>query len=195
MILAHRGNVAGKSLFENQIDYLLDAAQLGYGLETDLIRAKDNGRLIISHDPFDYEPEMDAELVLKELGSTFIALNVKAPGLCEDLKKVCPEFNGFVFDFELCCPDPEAEIREYRAAGYKIARRYSDRGEFPLGFYDYIWFDEMDQTGSLDSRKIDLSKTIYVSPELHGRDILEARIDQFLGVCTDYCDFYMRDDS
>lgn len=193
LIIAHRGNTSGKAMIENSVDHLLEAADLGFGIETDLCRATDTGELIISHDPAKYDFEMDARRILADLQDTFIALNVKEPGLCRDLKKIKPYLNGFVFDFELCCPDPEAEMAEYRAAGYKIARRYSDRDEFPEGEFDYIWLDEMDQSGSLDLEMIDLSKTIYVSPELHKRSILEARTEQFYGVCTDYCDFYLEE--
>lgn len=193
LILAHRGNTAGKTMLENNFDYLLDAADFGCGVETDLRRATDTGELIISHDPAKYDFDLDARRILAELQDTFIALNIKEPGLCQDLFRIKPYLNGFVFDFELCCSNPEIEILEYQAAGYKIARRYSDRGEFPRGESDFVWFDEMDQSGSLDIQQIDLSKTIYVSPELHGRSVLESRSDEFFGICTDYCDFYLEE--
>jgi hypothetical protein len=189
-VIAHRGNLKGKAHSENNIFQLRQAVARGFGVELDVRRAEDTNALIISHEPSIYRAEISAALVLKRLGNAFIALNIKQSGLLQDLYQIKPELNGFVFDFELCCKDSEQEIGAYTEVGYKIARRYSDRGESPAGKCDYIWFDEMDNTGSLNINVIDVSKTIYVSPELHGRNIETHRIEGFWGVCTDYCDFY-----
>ena len=130
---------------------------------------------------------------MSALGPAFIALNIKEPGMCQDLRKIIPRFNGFVFDFELCCSDPERELQEYKSAGYNVARRYSDQGEFPIGEYDFVWLDEMRQSNSLQIPS-NLRNIIYVSPELHGRSITETRPDwtNFAGVCADFCDYYTR---
>lgn len=194
LTIAHRGNLIGKTNQENQLLYLLKAVKAGFGVETDLLRAP-CGRLIISHDPADWTSLNDAELVLKNLmlNDAFIALNVKQENLLEDLLKIMnpKDFKGFVFDFELCCSDPEKEIQQYKEAGFKIARRISDRGERITGECDYIWLDEMDSTYSVSifNNDLDPHKIVYVSPELHGRPVEERRKDIDSAICTDYC-FY-----
>lgn len=190
--IAHRGNLFGKTDQENHILYLLKAVEAGFGVETDILRAP-CGRLIISHDPIEWTPTNDAALVLKNLieRNAFIALNIKEEGLLEDLLKIVDpsEFKGFVFDFELCCSDPENEIKQYQRADFKIARRISDRGEKITGPCDYIWMDEMDSTNSISIFMNDLNphKIVYVSPELHGRPVEERRKDIHSAICTDYC--------
>lgn len=152
------------------------------GIECDL-RKSDEG-LIISHDPVEYSEDIDIKNYIDIFNSGFVALNIKESGLLEDFKAVIPHFNGFVFDFELC--GATDEIESWSNAGYKIAKRYSDRGEYPSGDFDYIWVDEMDESGSLLLSVIDPDISIYVSPELHGRPISEARVNMpWFAVCTD----------
>ena len=202
LTIAHRGNIFGKSDKENQLLYLLKAVRAGFGVETDLLRAP-CGRLIISHDPVEWTSLNDAQLVLKNLvlNDAFIALNIKEEGLLEDLLKFFnpSAMKGFVFDFELCCSDRRAaenEMFEYMEVGFEVASRYSDRNERPSTGTDYIWLDEMDQSGSLELTpkglgwagfKHHLDRIIYVSPELHGRPVSERRSEEFFGICTDYC--------
>jgi len=189
--IAHKGNINGPDPSrENTLEYLIGASEAGYGIELDLRKATDSTDLIVSHNPTCYSKNNDARRILNALEHAFIAINIKGDGLLPLLEDIKPRFNGFVFDFELWCINPDYEIHKYMKSGYKIARRYSDRGEFPSRGkkYDYIWFDEMDSTGSLNHRKVDLSKTIYVSPELHGRDINDQRSENFFAICTDYCD-------
>ena len=190
IIIAHRGNTRGKTDDENKLTYLLRAVTVGFGVETDLLRAP-CGRLIISHDPVEWTPLNDAQLVLKNLvlNDAFIALNIKEGGLLEDLLKIFKPstMRGFAFDFELCCSDPMEEMAQYAAAGFKIAERCSDRGETPKGLYDFIWLDEMDKSNSINIQNLDPRKIIYVNPELHGRLLENRRKEEFLAVCTDYC--------
>ena len=185
MLIAHRGNLTGKEKVENSLPCLIKAVNQGHGVEIDL-RLASNNKLIISHDPAEYTPEIDAKHILSTLDDAFIALNIKEEGLLPHLLKITNKINGFVFDFELCCSNPEEEMKDYRKAGFKIAKRYSDRGEFPLKPYDYVWLDEMDNSNSLDISNLDLSKVIYVSPELHQRPVLERRLEYFFGICTDF---------
>lgn len=194
--ISHRGNLFGKTDKENHLLYLLKAVHAGFGVETDILRAP-CGRLVISHDPVEWTPINDAALVLKNLidNDAFVALNIKEEGLLEDILKIINpfEFNGFMFDFELCCSDPESEIQEYQKAGFKIARRISDRGERITGYCDYIWMDEMDSTNSISifMNDLDPHKIVYVSPELHERPVEERRTDISSFICTDYCfDFF-----
>ena len=170
----------------------MKAVRLGFGIETDILRAP-CGRLIINHDKVDWTPLNDAELVLKNLMlvNAYIALNIKEEGILEDLLKIMDpkDMKGFAFDFELCCEDPETEMESYHQAGFKIAERFSDRGERPSNNYDYIWLDEMDKTSSISiiMNFIDIRKVVYVSPELHGRPLGGQRRENFYGICTDYC--------
>ena len=164
--------------------YLQHAAVIAKcGLEIDLRRARDTGQLVLSHDPTNYRWTICAERAFKYF-KAFIALNIKESGLLEDFHKIAPTFNGFVFDFELC--NASSEIDDWLNAGYKVAKRFSDRGETPSGYCDYIWVDEMDKTGSLDLSNVDLSKCVYVSPELHGRDRNNRRTEEFFAICSDY---------
>ena len=193
--IAHRGNLFGKTKDENQLLYLMKAVNAGFGIETDIRRAP-CGQLIISHDSVEWTPINDAQLVLKNLilNDAFIALNIKEEGILEDLLKIVKprEMRGFVFDFELCCEAPIAEMWRYSDAGFKLAERVSDRGERPSHYFgvdgsEYLWLDEMDETGDLDLSDYDLDKIIYVSPELHGRPVEERRTEKFHGICTDFC--------
>jgi glycerophosphoryl diester phosphodiesterase len=197
--IAHRGNVFGKTDKENQLLYLMKAVRAGFGVETDVLRAP-CGRLIVSHDPAEWTPLNDAQLVLRNLlmNDAYIALNVKEEGLIEDLIKIFDpsKMRGFAFDFELCCSKPEDEMVKYAEAGFEVAARYSDRGERPSTFAEYIWLDEMDKSGSLDLShegigwagfRQECDRIIYVSPELHGRPVSERRTEKFHGICTDYC--------
>lgn len=186
--IAHRGNVNGiNKEKENTLAYLKNAVNNGYGIETDLRCASDCDKLIISHDPAPYSIHNDANHILNNIGNTFIALNIKESGLVVRLHEILPKLNGFVFDFELWCDQPENEIEQYLNFNYKIARRYSEKERIITGYYDYIWLDEMFETNILDTSNIDLTQTIYVSPELHGRDREQARTDDFFAICTDYC--------
>lgn len=193
--IAHRGNTNGPSDQENQLLYLFNAVKQGYGVETDLRRAP-CGRLIISHDPAEWDPLNDAKLILRNLilKDAFIALNIKEEGMAEDLVKIIQphHMRGFVFDFELWCSNAAEEKVAYLNAGFNIANRLSDRNTHIDGLGQYIWLDEMDQSGSVDLNKIfdmgwSVKEIIYVSPELHGRPLSEQRTESFFAVCTDYC--------
>ena len=201
MIIAHRGNIDGPNpKKENTLQYLLNAVNQGYGIETDLRYASDLKRLIISHDPAPFNSSIDASIILNTLidAGAFIALNIKEDNLLDDLLSIInpKRFNGFLFDFELWCSDYESEIVVYKQAGFKIARRCSDRfkehKQWKKIDYDYIWLDEMDEEYSISIFMLGLnpSKLVYVSPELHKRDINNRRKEKFPFICTDYCNYY-----
>lgn len=190
LIIAHRGNLSGKSDQENQLHYLLNAAKYGFGVETDINKTP-CGHLTISHDVEKWTMSNDAGLILNSMisNNVFVALNIKQSGLLRDVLKIInpQHMKGFVFDFELCCNEPESEMDEYSKAGFKVAKRLSDRSK-PIEYdADYIWLDEMDKTNSIDISSYDLNKIVYVSPELHRRSASQRRKEQFFGICTDYC--------
>lgn len=189
-IVAHRGNIDGKSKLENSFGHLYKACQAGYGIEVDLRLA--NGKLVVSHDDTEYHSSIDASHIKQIISSfnPFITINIKQFGISDHIAKLFHTRNGFVFDFELINTDCLNEIEKYRALGFKIARRHSDIA-VPLDFKaDYIWLDEMHKSNSVNIAGMPLHKIFYVSPELHGRPIHERRTEFFGGVCTDYAEKY-----
>jgi hypothetical protein len=189
IIIAHRGNITGPNPpMENNIPYLMEATSLGFGIELDIRTSSDSSKLVISHDAADYEPNIDAVSLKLIDPSAFMAINIKEFGLADKLAEILPGRNGFVFDFELIDMDCKREMQAYRAHGFKVAKRISDAHPTVDVDCDFLWIDEMRTTGLLDLSNVDLSKCIYVSPELHKRPLEDRRHEKFAGVCTDYTD-------
>lgn len=196
IIYSHRGKHEKQVAPDNSLASIRMAGDLGYGMELDVRWASDNGVIVASHDPMPFS--VKRQLTFYPFHRVCTAINLKDRDLLPEFKKVVPPedllYGSFVFDFELC--GAEHEIGDWKEAGYPIARRYSDRGEEPSGSYDFVWFDEMDETGSLLATKYDPGQCIYVSPELHGRPIEEARVDvPWFGVCTDQAEWWMQNQS
>jgi len=186
IIYSHRGKHEQQKHPNNSSQAMKHAGELGYGMELDVRWALDNGVIVVSHDPTWLR--LDLELIYYPLDQVPSAINVKDRGLLYEFKRLFPPAklapNSFVFDFELHGAGDEVE--KWLEAGYRVAKRYSDHGEEPEGSIDLVWFDEMDETGSLLHTKFDPAQCIYVSPELHGRPIEEARVRiPWFGVCTD----------
>ena len=197
-LLAHRGcwtTQSGEKLFEkNSESALLKAAELNFGLETDL---RDNlGKIVISHDPPTQELEpADLEFISRFQGP--VALNVKSDGLAGWLSK-----NDFVsahkdnlFFFDMSVP----ETIQYRRSGLPIARRVSEYEPYSDSPSSWIWLDCFESDWYL-SRMDELreaqptARICIVSPELHKRPIertwqeLASRLEDDPNVllCTDF---------
>lgn len=210
-VLAHRGNLAGRSLRgENSRAAIGAALTRGFGIETDIRRASD-GRFYIAHDP---QPAADDALaddvfeLLRAYPDRTVALNVKETGyegaLLDYLRDQRVLRQVFLFDMELIEPAPGQMAERFRSLDrdVRIAARVSDRGEpieraLTIRAASVIWLDEFDRAWATeaDVRRLKQAGRIVhaVSPDLHGSslDRSRARWAQFNawgvdGICTDY---------
>jgi glycerophosphoryl diester phosphodiesterase len=213
IILAHRANLDGPHPpTENTLAATAAALSEGFGLETDLRRAKD-GSFYISHDEALPNPDSDFEkhsALYRMHPGCIVAMNVKELGYENELVNLAAEgalgAEYFYFDFELLeRPNPGAAQRKLKAlaggASIRIASRLSDRGEnleqclaIPG---EVVWADEFDSLWltreHIDAVKCAGRKVFVISPELHGFGRAERlqrwedfRSWQVDGVCTDF---------
>lgn len=200
-VLAHRGLWASPDQ-QNTIGALVAAAQNGFGLELDLRDYR--GELVISHDPPRRRPVAFKKLLetLDELdlySPPTLALNIKADGLAEKVLRALREGPQDFFCFDMSFPE---NVR-YQELGLPVAIRVSElensvaetrtndrfRTVWLDSFYSDWWKGDFDFDDLVDSFDV-----YVVSPELHGREPLEAW--EFLanksvegktfGICTDF---------
>ncbi len=197
-IISHRG-LWFKPEERNSVGSLKLSLDSNFGLETDIRDWNDN--LVISHDM-----PNEANILLTDLlehyriknSSLPLALNIKADGLHDQLKRILADFsidNYFLFDMSV--PD----LIGYVKREMKVFLRLSEY-EHDLFLYDKIegiwldsfnglWYDEKLIKNHLDKGK----KVCLVSDELHHRPFdkqwelilnwsLNKR-DNFI-LCTDY---------
>jgi len=178
-ILAHRGSWTDLK-DRNSLFSLSKALENGFGIETDV--RDHNGELVISHDiPTEDHILLDHFLskyneITNHLSrKPFLALNIKADGLCSKLKKSIETFkidNYFVFDMSF--PDTLHYLNE----GLKVFLRQSEFEELPLNVteYDGIWLDQFKsdwfENDLVLGHLVKGKKVCIVSPELHSRDYL-----------------------
>jgi len=210
-VLAHRGNLAGRTLRgENSRAAIGAALTRGFGIETDIRRAPD-GRFYIAHDP---QPAADDALaddvfeLLRAYPDRTVALNVKEVGyesaLLDYLRDQRVLRQVFLFDMELIEPVPGEMAERFRSLDrdVRIAARVSDRGEsieraLAIRAASVIWLDEFERPWATEAdvrRLKQAGRTVHaVSPDLHGSSLerSRARWAQFNawgvdGICTDY---------
>lgn len=195
-ILAHRGYWK-QPQEKNTYVALERALQFGFGIETDI---RDYcGRLVVSHNVAD-EKCIDFEMVLeaysKMNSNAYLALNVKADGIQELLKKLLDKYqitHYFVFDMSV----PEQVV--YAKQNFRFFARQSDiekqcvqyeqaDGVWLDAFYDDAWLGAANVQAHLDKGK----KVCIVSPELHQREhqdfwrnIRSLKENAQLMLCTD----------
>jgi len=171
-LLAHRGlwHQAGE---RNTLAALRAAFAAGFGVETDIRDA--GSRLVISHDMAG-PGVCTLEQVLEELRRSGIrgpvALNVKADGLQDELRRELAgaEVDAFVFDMS------GPETLRYARGGFPYFTRLSEYEQAPLlldgaqgvwlDHFDHLWYGLEVLTGLLEAGK----RVAVVSPELHGRN-------------------------
>lgn len=169
-VLSHRGywlDAREKNTvvaFERSVD-------LGFGTETDVRDLA--GRLVISHDPAG-EEALSVDEVLDRfagLGLT-LAINVKADGLAETLKKKMSVAGVPWFAFDMSGP----ELVRYVKAGLPCFTRHSDVERLPICYDNAIgvWLDSFGPEwydAEVIQRHLQAGKDVcVVSSELHGRD-------------------------
>ena len=202
-ICAHRGWWM-KASEKNTLVAFRRALDAGFGFETDI---RDfNGQLVISHDISDADcPLLEEVLRLVTLRdvSQPIALNIKADGLQVLLGDILRQFQlADVFVFDMSVPDALVYLTQRDATDrplYKVFTRFSEYEPQPafLQQADGVWLDGLKDL-RLTSARIEhfaaRKAVCVVSPELHGRDHLDAwetckRAPSFMArgiLCTDY---------
>ena len=193
LIYAHRG--IWQTPDQQNSRHSIEAARFsGYGVETDF-RSKSHS-LVISHDPYgDSNPLAVDEIDFAEIS---VALNIKEDGLlpqCEAFIKKYPNQHTFLFDGSI------PEMVKIKEKGLPHALRLSEyETELPWETR-FLWVDGFNSDWWIESPKIlnliEKHFVVFVSPEVHGREIERAweffrflhfkEIAQF-GICTDHPD-------
>ena len=200
-ILAHRGywNSAVKN---NSSMAIRSALERGYGFESDV---RDYcGRVVISHNIAEKSCQNVEEVFqwLKEFKNEYcFAINIKADGLKEILKKYFEKYNitnYFLFDMSV------PQMIEFRDLGLRYFTRQSEVEMIPCLYEDAagVWIDGFWSTDwitkDLLKAHIDNGKIVcLVSPDLHGnkeyskfwKKIKDYNLDDSkIMLCTDYPD-------
>ncbi len=175
-IISHRGywlDIAEK----NSETAFHRSFSLGFGTETDIRDL--GGELMISHDPplpGAFTLEHFLELHRSYAGQLPLALNIKADGLQERLKKTLERFAiTDYFAFDMSIPD----LLGYQRAGIPFFTRMSEYEPEPvlLEAAGGVWLDGFHGEWYGDGVLTDLlgngKRVCLVSPELHGRSHLE----------------------
>ena len=203
-IIAHRGawcadeHLGLKACDKNSREAFMRATRYGFGIETDFRDIC--GKIVISHNP----PSSDAMSAEEFLGllqpNQIVAVNIKADGLAEELRRLWTAYAGntLPFAFDMSVPDTLG----YSKIGFPFFERRSEYEQASVwpdasgiwldGFHD-IWFDLAMITSLLEAGK----PVCVVSPELHGREYrdlwqtlktIEIARTEFAGnllLCTD----------
>lgn len=192
-IIDHRGgwcassNQIGNTALQNSEVSFLRSFQQGRGVEFDVRDYK--GELVISHDiPKDKCLTLDAFFQLYvpfKSKAGILAINIKADGLQEQIKKALELYNiDNYFLFDMSVPD----TIKYATQNLNICIRESEHEKDPKNFSPYlyekatgVWIDQFFLcpergswvTAEIIKQHLDHSKkVVIVSPELHpwGRD-------------------------
>ena len=174
-IISHRG-LWKEEVEKNSLISFKQSIDSGFGMETDI--RDHNNELVISHDI----PKSQSDLLtLNEFLELYseskceltLALNIKADGLSELLKKSLKLFNiNNYFVFDMSIPD----TLSYKNNSTIFYTRQSEYEKEPV-FYNEsrgVWLDEF-YSSWIDSKTLKVhyennKKICIVSPELHGRD-------------------------
>ena len=196
IILSHRGywkkveEKNTKIAFERSFD-------LGFGTETDL--RDHNGHIVISHDmPTGGEMTFEQLLMVMDGRNLPLALNIKADGLCLEIKKLLEKYNHTnYFCFDMSIPDLVCQIKN----DLKVFTGLSDILLKPvmlnecegvwLDCFNSDWYDHTEIDNLISQGK----KLCIVSADLHKRDVNNQWAvickSQYikssdLMICTDY---------
>lgn len=193
LIYAHRG--IWQTPDQQNSQQSIEAARFsGYGVETDF-RSKSHS-LVISHDPYgDSNPLSVDEIDFAEIP---VALNIKEDGLLTQYEAFIRKYpNPYTFLFDGSIP----EMVKIKEKELPHALRLSEyETELPWES-QFLWIDGFNSDWWIKSPKIlnliDKHFVVFVSPEIHSREIESAweffhllhskGIAQF-GICTDHPD-------
>lgn len=192
-IIAHRGwwksedEKNSKTAFERAFDN-------GFGVETDLRDIK--GEIVISHNmPEGGEITFEEFLKLLAGRNLPLALNIKADGLADEIKRLLEKYNHTnYFTFDMSIP----EMVYQHKLGLNVFTGLSDIVPEPIMFdrAKGVWLDcfNSDWFGAEEVKKIlDKNKKVcIVSPDLHKREYKNVwcRYKDIpdIMLCTDYPD-------
>ncbi|MDA9000667.1 hypothetical protein N9J66_01230 [Gammaproteobacteria bacterium] len=175
-IISHRGFWSNEN-DKNSLAAFKRSFNSGYGTETD-IRDLD-GTIVISHDMPSYKsPPITLEdffALYNQYAPTTLALNVKADGLQNSVKKLIDRYmikNYVLFDMSI--PDliqtSKCELKFLTRLSEYESDNYFD------AFSNGVWVDEFDDlwvTPEIISKLTQRHHRVFiVSPELHGRNPL-----------------------
>lgn len=199
-ILAHRGYWKREDE-KNTMTAFRRAFEKGYGIETDVRDYM--GQLVISHNIANEESPLfeDVLALYKETKCNgYLAINIKADGLQDDLQMLLQKYNMvnyFVFDMSV----PELVV--YRARKMNYFTRLSEYETEPVLVpeADGIWMDEWESawiTGETVADYIEKGKKVsIISPEIHNRNpetiwnIVKTIDSEKLMLCVDAVDEFL----
>lgn len=190
-IIAHRGYWKSNDEQNTEIAFTR-AFDNGFGIETDLRDIC--GKIVISHN-MPKGNEIPFEDVLKLLNGKNLplALNIKADGLSEEIKKILKKYNHTnYFTFDMSIPDMVVQnklgLKFFTGKSELITNptMYNEcAGIWLDSFYD-DWFSENDINSIIKDGK----SVCIVSPELHKREYKKVwgKYKHIKGImlCTDY---------
>ncbi len=191
VIYAHRG-IWNTRAEQNSQKAIEDARISGFGVETDFRSWKQS--LVISHDPLRDSIPLNAAKI--DFTGIPIALNIKEDGLVSNFESFIQQFpNKYTFLFDGSIP----EMVKINDRGLPHALRLSEfENELPWST-QFLWLDGFNSDWWINNPKIfallEKHFLVFVSPELHGREIdaaweffynLRSKEIAKFGICTDY---------
>jgi glycerophosphoryl diester phosphodiesterase len=193
LIYAHRG--IWQTRDQQNSRQSIEAARFsGYGVETDFRSKSDS--LVISHDPYgDSKPLAADEIDFTEIP---VALNIKEDGLLPQYEAFIEEYpNQHTFLFDGSIPEM-VKIKERKLPH---ALRLSEYETDLPWESQFLWIDGFNSDWWIKAPKIlnlmEKHFAVFVSPELHGRDLnlaweffhlLHSKVIAPFGICTDQPD-------
>ena len=193
LIYAHRGMWQTPDQ-QNSRQSIEAARSSGYGVETDF-RSKSHS-LVISHDPYGDSNPLAVDAI--DFAEIPVALNIKEDGLLTQYEAFIKKYpNQFTFIFDGSIPEM-VKIKEKKLPH---ALRLSEYEKDLPWDSQFLWIDGFHSDWWIKSPEIlnliEKFFVVFVSPEIHGREIERAwEFFHFLhskgiakfGICTDYPD-------
>lgn len=193
-IFAHRGLWESEHE-QNSIRAIEAAFSRNYSVEIDLWKKDGSGEIWVGHDISNANTSFSQVLTSWEkFSGVDLALNIKCDGLLDSLFnhfesiRLPNQSNYFAFDMS------PPEMYQYLRRGFPLAFRVSEFEKENVNSSDGIlWLDSFTSDWYLSLSEMELksllSRSIVVSPELHGRDpkMVNQIIRKFetYGICLD----------
>jgi glycerophosphoryl diester phosphodiesterase len=193
VIISHRGYWHEADEKNSEIAFRR-SFKLGFGTETDVRDC--TGQLVISHDmPRGVEMPFRSFLMLVNKEELLLAINIKADGLAESLKKEMSDHcRSSWFTFDMSIPDMRAHLK----VGNPVFARMSEVEKEPVWFdrIEGIWLDSFEEDWISQETIQNIirkdKKVCVLSPEIHGRahepmwnTLLPLAKEDRLILCTD----------
>ncbi|MDF7667515.1 hypothetical protein PT273_06610 [Orbaceae bacterium ESL0727] len=172
IILSHRGYWQTVEERNTKVAFIR-SFDLGFGTETDL--RDSNGQIVISHDmPVGHEMKFDELLQIMDGRNLPLALNIKADGLSDQIKKTLEKYNhSNYFTFDMSIPDMVFQLK----TGMKVYSGLSDILSPPVllskcvGIWLDCFYSDWYDFSIIDDLIKQHKKVCIVSADLHKRDV------------------------